>query len=66
MLTSSLVGRSRPVGVLLGGSGISRAIMQPASQVRALLLCQSRDRQLHACAVPAMSVELWLEADHDD
>lgn len=66
MLTSSLVGRSRPVGVLLGGSGVSRAIMQPAPQVRALLLSQSRDGNKFSCATPAMSVSLSMEASYDD
>ena len=64
MLTSSLVGRSRPVGVLLGGSGVSRTIMQPAPQVSALLLCHSRDRRNDVD--PAISVDLCVEADHDD
>ena len=64
MLTSSLVGRSRPVGVLLGGSGTSRTIRQLAPQVSALLLCHSRDRRNHVD--PASSVDLRAEADHDD
>ena len=66
MLTSSLVGRSRPVGVLFGGSGVSRATMQHAPQVRALLLCESQNRQSFSCAEPAIAVELRLEADHAD
>jgi hypothetical protein len=66
MLTSSLVGRSRPVGVLLGGSGISRAAMQHAPQVRALLLCQSQNGQSFSGTAPAISIELRLEADHAD
>jgi len=64
MLTSSLVGRSRPVGVLLGGSGVSRTILQPAPQVSALLLCHSRDRRNHVD--PAISVDLRMEDGHDD
>ncbi len=66
MLTSSLVGRSRPVGVLLGGSGISHAVMQHAPQVRALLLCPSQEGKPFSCAAPAMTNTLSLEADHDD
>lgn len=66
MLTSSLVGRSPPVGVLLGGSGISRATVQHAPQVCALLLCQSKNRQSFSCAVPAIAVELRVEANHAD
>jgi hypothetical protein len=65
MLACSVFCKAAPVGVLLGGTGVHRNVMQRAPQVSALLSA-SWDRRQYADADPAISVTACAEADHVD